>query len=133
MPLKIKRVYEQSTPSDGFRILVDRLWPRGLTKSAAHIDEWLKDLAPSDDLRKWFGHRPERWNEFVKRYRGELRSPSHRDGLLRLRSLAARKTVTLVFSARDETHSNAQVLFECIMSQPPPALRSEPLSAHPAR
>ncbi len=110
----MKRIYDSPGTSDGVRILVDRLWPRGIAKSKARIDKWLKDLAPSDDLRKWFGHKPERWKEFVKRYRQELQSPERQEILLHVRSLAGKKKVTLVFAARDGKHSNAQVLYDLL-------------------
>ncbi len=114
MPIELKRAYDRPQTSDGIRILVDRLWPRGVKKSEAKIDEWLKDLAPSDALRKWYGHQPDRWKEFAARYRKELQAPEHQAGLDRLRSLARVKTITLVFAARDEDHSNARVLLEVL-------------------
>lgn len=106
----IKRVYETPHSSDGRRILVDRLWPRGLKKEAAKLDGWMKELAPSDELRRWFGHRPERWAEFQAKYRAELASPTVSESLKRLRALGRKGAVTLVYSARDETENNAQVL-----------------------
>ncbi len=106
----IKRVYETPHSSDGRRILVDRLWPRGLKKEAAKLDDWMKELAPSDELRRWFGHRPERWAEFQAKYRAELASPTVSESLKRLRALGRKGAVTLVYSARDETENNAQVL-----------------------
>jgi uncharacterized protein YeaO (DUF488 family) len=107
--VKIKRVYEPSKASDGTRILVDRLWPRGLSKRKAAIDEWIREVAPSTTLRKWFGHDPERWPQFRTRYRAELkRNPA---ALKRLRALAReRRPVTLVYAAHDEAHNNAVVL-----------------------
>ena len=114
MPIELKRAYDTPQSSDGIRILVDRLWPRGVKKSEARIDEWLKDLAPSDSLRKWYGHQPVRWKEFAARYRKELRSPELQASLHRLRSLVRRKTVTLVFAAKDEEHCNARVLLEVL-------------------
>ena len=107
MPVKIKRIYEPAAPEDGQRILVDRLWPRGVAKAEAHIDLWLKDVAPSADLRRWFGHKPERWAEFQKRYLAELKdNPAFED----LRRLARGKPTTLLYGARDETHNQARVL-----------------------
>lgn len=106
--LKLKRAYEPASSADGRRILVDRLWPRGLSKRRAAIDEWMKELAPSTQLRQWFGHDPARWPEFQRRYKRELRE---RGGLLRrIATLASRRRVTLVFAARDEVHNDAVVL-----------------------
>ncbi len=111
--IKLKRAYEPAEPDDGTRILVDRLWPRGLKKADAAIDEWMKDVAPSTGLRKWFGHDPERWPEFRRRYRAEILE--HREQLDRLRTLAQRGQVTLVFSARDEEHNDAVVLRDVLL------------------
>jgi uncharacterized protein YeaO (DUF488 family) len=106
--LRLKRAYEPPAPSDGHRILVDRLWPRGLSKERAAIDEWMKEVAPSTELRRWFGHDPERWPEFQRRYKQELLA---RDDLVREIALqAARGRVTLVFGARDGAHNDAVVL-----------------------
>jgi uncharacterized protein YeaO (DUF488 family) len=110
--LKLKRVYEPAEPEDGARVLVDRLWPRGLTKAAARVDLWAKELAPSGDLRQWFSHRPERFDEFRRRYRAELAQR-----LEPVRALADRargETVTLLFAARDPTRCNATVLRELL-------------------
>ena len=106
--LRLKRVYEPPAPSDGERILVDRLWPRGLSKAKAAVDTWMKDIAPSSKLRRWFRHDPRKWIEFKRRYRAELRAcrPLVRD----LARLASRRRVTLVYSARDEAHNDARVL-----------------------
>jgi uncharacterized protein YeaO (DUF488 family) len=106
----LKRVYESAAAGDGFRILVERLWPRGLSKQAAHIDLWLKDISPSPGLRKWYSHDVSKWIEFQKRYRAELGgSPA----LSQLRSLLREKgTVTFVYAARDEEHNSARVLKE---------------------
>lgn len=110
--IKIKRVYDPPDPGDGRRVLVDRLWPRGLSKDAARLDEWLKEIAPTDGLRKWFGHDPDRWEEFRKRYREEL---DLQGGLLEpLRTEARQGTVTLLFAAKDAGHNNAVVLKEMI-------------------
>lgn len=108
----LKRVYEPTSASDGRRILVDRLWPRGLTKRAADVDEWLKEVAPSTELRKWFGHDPARWPEFKRRYRRELRA--HRDAIDRIARLAARRRVTLVYGAKDDAHNDAVVLIDVL-------------------
>lgn len=106
--VRVKRIYEPPSPADGRRILVDRLWPRGLSRDKAKIDEWVKDLAPSDALRRWFGHDPPKWAAFRKRYREEL---SGQEELLRtLARRAARGTVTLVYGARNPEHNNAVAL-----------------------
>jgi uncharacterized protein YeaO (DUF488 family) len=106
--LRLKRVYEPAAATDGERILVDRLWPRGLSKKKAAIDEWLKEIAPSAELRSWFGHDPDKWPEFQRRYRQELRN--HSELIHDLAARAARRRVTLVYAARDETHNDAIVL-----------------------
>ncbi len=106
----IKRIYEPAAPEDGYRVLVDRLWPRGVGRDAAHIDEWLKAIAPSTELRRWFDHDPERWPEFAARYRVELAAPDSAAHIARLRELARGGSVTLVFAARDEQHCNAVVI-----------------------
>lgn len=111
MDVKIKRVYEKPAASDGKRILVDRLWPRGLSKEDAKIDVWLKDVAPSAALRKWFGHDPEKWDEFRKRYRTEIRE--NKDAFDELKR-AATDNATLVYGAKDTEHNNAVVLQECL-------------------
>ncbi|SNB46936.1 DUF488 domain-containing protein [Geobacter sp. DSM 9736] len=108
--IEIKRIYDPPSPSDGLRILVDRLWPRGVRKDEALVDEWLKELAPSDELRKWFGHDPAKWEEFRGRYRREL--AAHREILDRLKRDAEREKVTLLFAAKDAEHNNAVVLKE---------------------
>ena len=110
--IRIKRIYEPPAPEDGTRILVDRLWPRGMARAEARLDEWLKEIAPSDGLRQWFGHDPGRWEEFRERYRREL--AGNGESLARLKALAATGTVTLLFAARDEEHNNATVLKELI-------------------
>lgn len=108
--IAIKRVYEKADRADGLRILVDRIWPRGLTKEKAKIDEWLKDIAPSTELRRWFGHKSERWAEFQRRYRAELASPAARDVLERLRQRARKEKVTLLYGAKNEAENNAKSL-----------------------
>lgn len=106
--VKLKRVYEKAAGADGLRVLVDRLWPRGVAKLEAHIDLWLKDIAPSPALRTWFGHDPARWEEFRKRYFAQLeRRP---DEVARLRDLIADKTVTFVYAAKDAGHTHALAL-----------------------
>ena len=106
--VRTKRVYLPPEASDGKRILVDRLWPRGLTKEKAALDLWLKDAAPSTELRKWFGHDPARWDEFRRRYREELDAMP--DATARLRDLAKQGKLTLLYGAHDEAHNNAVVL-----------------------
>lgn len=108
MKVSIKRVYEKPDSADGFRVLVDRLWPRGVSKDHADVDEWLKDVGPSDGLRKWFGHVPERFAEFEERYLVELEG---NEAFASLRALVAdHEQVTLVYSAKDEEHNQAVVL-----------------------
>jgi uncharacterized protein YeaO (DUF488 family) len=106
----IKRAYDAAAPEDGTRVLVERLWPRGLSKAEAHVDVWLREVAPSTELRRWYGHDPEKWEEFQRRYRAELEGEAQRGGLARLRELAGAGPVTLVIAARDVEHSNAVVL-----------------------
>ena len=110
MKIKIKRVYEKPDKKDGIRILVDRLWPRGLTKRRADIDLWLKDIAPSTKLRKWFGHDPEKWKEFKKRYHEELKN--NKEPVSILYEQLKKRAVTLVYSAKDDQHNEALVLKE---------------------
>ena len=113
--IKLKRAYDPPTSDDGTRILIDRLWPRGVKKTDAAIDEWMKEIAPSTELRKWFGHDPSRWHEFQRRYRSEIRR--HPEQLDRLRMLAQHGRVTLVFSARDEAHNDAVVLKNTLLGR----------------
>lgn len=108
--MKIKRIYEKPDKEDGIRILVDRLWPRGLTKEKASIDLWLKDIAPSTELRRWFGHDPEKWKEFRKRYRDELKE--NEEQVFLLKDQMKKGKVTLVYGAIDEEHNQAVVLKE---------------------
>ena len=110
----IKRVYDEPATDDGMRVLVDRLWPRGLSKERARIDLWLKEIAPSNELRTWFGHDPAKFDEFRRRYEAELTSDTGQAALTRLRQLANQQQVTLVFAARDTAHSNATVLRELL-------------------
>ena len=110
--IKLKRVYEGPNPSDGFRVLVDRLWPRGISKEEAHIDEWLRDIAPSTELRKWFGHDPQKWPEFQRRYRDELKSNTQ--SLEKLLADTAGKDITLVYASREERYNNVTVLKEVL-------------------
>jgi uncharacterized protein YeaO (DUF488 family) len=106
--IQVKRVYEKPSRKDGLRVLVDRLWPRGLTKERAAVKLWLKDVAPSTELRKWFGHDPAKWKQFQARYRKELREK--KDALELLKQKSEEHTVTLVYGARDEEHNEALVL-----------------------
>jgi uncharacterized protein YeaO (DUF488 family) len=110
--VRLKRAYEPPSTSDGYRVLVDRLWPRGIRKEAARLDEWEKEVAPSTELREWFGHEPARFAEFSRRYIDELRGKRRR--LAALRRRAREGTLTLVFSARDEEHSDAVVLADIL-------------------
>ena len=113
--VKLKRAYEPQAPDDGLRILVDRLWPRGVKKSDAAIDDWMKEIAPSAALRKWFDHDPERWQEFRRRYKAELRQRP--EELEKLRRLAQRGRITLIFAARDEAHNDAVVLRDMLLGE----------------
>lgn len=108
--VQAKRAYEAAVRRDGYRVLVDRLWPRGVTKEALALDAWAKELAPSGELRRWFGHDPRRWRKFVERYRRELRAPAARERLDELARRAAKGTVTVVYGARDEQHNGAAVI-----------------------
>lgn len=114
--IKLKRAYERPATSDGTRVLIDRLWPRGLKKADAAIDRWIKDVSPSTTLRKWFGHDPDRWQEFKKRYVAEIRK--HPEPLAELRDLVREGPVTLVYSAHDELHNNALVLKSILLGRP---------------
>lgn len=111
--VKLKRAYEPPAVDDGARILIDRLWPRGVKKANAAIDEWMREIAPSTELRKWFGHDPKRWSEFQHRYESEIRQ--HPEQFERLRALARRRRITLVFSARDQAHNDAVVLKDLLL------------------
>ena len=115
MKIKTKRVYEDYAAADGFRVLVDHIWPRGVKKEDAHVDLWLKEIAPSGDLRKWFGHDPEKWKEFRQKYFKELdRNP---EAIARFRSeTKVAGTVTLVYAARDQEHNNAVALKEYLQT-----------------
>lgn len=114
LTIKLKRAYDEPANDDGTRILVDRIWPRGLSKERAHIDLWLKDVAPSSELRKWFAHDPARFSEFRQRYQQELATGSGQDALQKLRDLAHQQPVTLIFSAHDTDHNNAVVLRDLV-------------------
>lgn len=115
--IRLKRAYEPAAPGDGARVLVERLWPRGLTKAAAALDAWDRDIAPSPALRKWYGHDPARWDEFRTRYRAELRA--HEQEVQHLRELSRSRPLTLVFATRDPDLSSAAVLREVLLAAPP--------------
>lgn len=110
MKTKIKRVYEKPAKEDGFRILADRLWPRGLTKEKASVDLWLKEIAPSTELRKWFGHDPEKWNDFKKKYVAELKKNKEPVSILKEKIKAG--TVTILYGAKDQEHNEALVILD---------------------
>ena len=114
MKPQIKRVYEEPKETDGQRILIDRLWPRGLSKAKAKVDLWLKAIAPSTPLRQWFGHDPGKWHEFKKRYKDELNHNS--EAVAQLRALMDKGTVTLVYGAKDQEHNDAVVLQEYLVA-----------------
>ena len=129
MSIELKRAYEKPSVADGARVLVDRLWPRGLTKNKAHIDEWLKDLAPSDALRKWYHANKLAWTVFRKRYLHELNAPAASKALERLYDIVrTRKTVTLVYSSANTERNNAVVLKELLEG-----MRKPPTSSGPAK
>ena len=111
--IQIKRVYEDKSKDDGYRVFVDRLWPRGVSKEEAHFDEWMKELAPSTELRKWFDHKPERFEEFSKRYKKEL--AEKKELLDKLKELAKKRKVTLLFAAKDTEINNAVVIKDILM------------------
>jgi uncharacterized protein YeaO (DUF488 family) len=108
--IQLKRAYESPATTDGYRVLVERLWPRGVRKETLELDAWLKDLAPSDALRRWFNHDPERWAEFSLRYRAELREEPAASAVRELAARTRRGTVSLIFAAKDEQHNSALVL-----------------------
>ena len=112
MAVRIKRVYEPAEKADGYRILIDRLWPRGMAKEKAHVDKWLKEVAPSTALRKWFNHDPEKWRQFCTKYRAELKGSEAYAELLG--EIKEHRSVTLVYGARDEEHNDAVALHRFI-------------------
>ena len=123
--VRLRRVYDDPSPDDGVRVLVDRVWPRGLTKAAVHLDEWVKDIAPSTQLRRWYGHRPERFPEFRRRYLIELGDAQPTATVDRLRKLTRTRHVTLLTATRDVKHSQAAVLIDLLRDartahDPPP-------------
>jgi uncharacterized protein YeaO (DUF488 family) len=115
--VRIKRAYAAPSRSDGRRILVDRIWPRGLNRNSLALEAWLKDVAPSSDLRRWFNHDPARWQEFVSRYHAELAKTPAREAFAELTNHAQQGVLTLVYAARDEAHNNAVVLREAILER----------------
>jgi uncharacterized protein YeaO (DUF488 family) len=120
--IRVKRIYEEPAPDDGYRVLVDRLWPRGVAKAAAQLSAWQKDLAPSEDLRRWFAHDPARWEEFQRRYGEDLADPAKTGLVSDLLARSRQGTVTLVYAARDHEHNNAVVLKNYLEAR----LRAEP-------
>lgn len=117
-PIRLKRIYEQAAPEDGYRILVDRLWPRGISKQEAAIDEWMKEIAPSPGLRKWFGHLPERFTAFSDSYIRELEEDPERGRLTaKISELVLEQQVTLVYAAKDPVHNHANVLYDWLLSR----------------
>lgn len=116
--VRLRRVYDQPEPADGRRVLVDRLWPRGLSKGRAAVDDWLRAVAPSEELRRWYGHRPDRFSAFQQRYQRELRAPESSAAVARLRELARPGPVTLLTATRDLAHSQAAVLAELLRGTP---------------
>ncbi|MGM8366527.1 DUF488 domain-containing protein [Virgibacillus sp. W0181] len=116
MPVQIKRIYDEADKKDGVRILVDRVWPRGMSKEDAKLDHWLKDIGPSNDLRKWFDHDPDKYDEFKKKYKQELETDEQGDALDELKEITKKhnKNITLLFSAKDENNNQAKVLKEII-------------------
>lgn len=112
--IKIKRIYDTPLAEDGFRVLVDRLWPRGISKEKASVNEWLKDIGPSNELRKWFGHQPELFSEFAQKYKTELNSKM--DLLHYLKNISDKENLTLVYSAKDEFHNQAEVILQVLNS-----------------
>ncbi|AMQ28698.1 TPA: DUF488 domain-containing protein [Legionella pneumophila] len=115
MNIQVKRIYEESNESDGFRILVDRLWPRGIKKTEANIDLWLKDIAPSDSLRKWFNHDPKKWTEFQKRYAQEI--TDKQEDIDIILDEGKKKKVTLLFGSKETEHNNAVALLNILLTK----------------
>jgi uncharacterized protein YeaO (DUF488 family) len=112
--IRIRRIYDPATPADGYRVLLDRIWPRGVTKEQADLDAWAKEIAVSSELRRWFGHDPARWDEFRRRYRTELQAPERQPVLDELVRRAREGTISIVYGAKDEWHNNAVVLAELL-------------------
>jgi uncharacterized protein YeaO (DUF488 family) len=134
MTITMKRVYEAVSRGDGTRVLVDRLWPRGLTKEKAAIDEWLRDLAPSNELRRWYHAHPDEWESFRKKYMKELDQPESQEALRRLYELArSKKRLTLLFASKMETHNNASVLKELLEGRRKPPTGTGPGASYGTR
>ncbi len=115
--IRLRRVYDDPSPEDGRRVLVDRVWPRGMSKAAARLDEWSKEVAPSTELRRWYGHDPSRFDEFVRRYREELARPEPAEALRHLRALAREGPLVLLTATRDVRTSQAAVLAELLLEE----------------
>lgn len=115
--IRLKRAYDDSSPQDGTRVLVDRLWTRGIAKADANLAAWMKEVGPSDELREWFGHQPERWDGFTERYRAELKTPLRQTLLAALQGVAEHGTLTLVYGARDEKQNEAVVVREVLLDE----------------
>ncbi len=115
MEIRVKRIYEPPEPTDGYRLLVDRLWPRGVSKESAYLDAWMREVAPSSELRRWFGHDASRWQEFKRRYAVEL--DTRQDLVAEILSLARDRSVTLIYSARDSGHNQAVALGEYLAAK----------------
>jgi uncharacterized protein YeaO (DUF488 family) len=123
--LGLRRAYDDPSADDGYRVLVDRVWPRGRSKAQLELDDWIRDIAPSSGLRGWFGHDPSRWDEFRRRYRAELASPQPAARLDELAERATTERVTLVFGAHDEVHNQAQVIAEELQDRGAKRIRTE--------
>lgn len=128
-----RRVYEETSPGDGKRVLVDRVWPRGMRKEDAHLDEWLRDVAPSTELRRWYAHEPERFAEFRRRYLAELGDAAHHEAADHLRDLAAHDKLTLLTATKDVDHSQAAVLADWLGHGGSPKTRSGSRAPSPRR
>jgi uncharacterized protein YeaO (DUF488 family) len=130
--IKLKRAYDPVSPADGIRLLVERLWPRGLSKEKLKLDGWIREVGPTTELRKWFGHDPAKWTQFRRKYFRELES--HPETWRRIASLARRGTVTLVYSSHDEDHNNAVALREYLQAKARRSTRARrPTQRHPRR
>ncbi|SDQ12012.1 DUF488 domain-containing protein [Virgibacillus salinus] len=119
MPVQMKRIYEKVEKNDGVRVLVDRVWPRGMSKEDAHLDHWMKEVGPSNELRKWFGHDPDKYDAFKKKYKEELKNGDQQEELQKLKELTKQynKNLTLLFAAKDEQYNQARVLKEILDRQ----------------
>lgn len=119
MPVNTKRIYESTNKNDGVRVLVDRVWPRGMSKEDAKLDHWMKEIGPSNDLRKWFDHDPDKYDDFKKKYKDELESGDQKEELEKLKEITKKhnKNVTLLYSAKDEDNNQAKVLKEILDRQ----------------